>query len=111
MMEGNCHESKRPDHMARYWTTNRRHNADQRGLTDDQYNMALALCEVCPSQWECIRFSMRNQDGKFNIWAVSPESRKILRRRRDWETLIVAAEVEGRSVAAVVRDIESDTAD
>jgi hypothetical protein len=53
---------------------------------------------------------MRNQDGKFNIWAVSPEGRKILRRRRDWERLIAEAEAAERSVAAVVKDIESGTA-
>lgn len=96
--------------MARYWTTNRRHNADKAGLTEDQYNMALALCEVCPSQWECIRFSMRNQDGKFNIWAVSPEDRKVLRRERNWSDLVDRAEDGGHSVASIVRDIKSRTA-
>lgn len=111
MMDGNCHESKRPDHMALFWISNRRSNADPRGITSDQYEMALALCEICPAQWECIRFSLRNQDGKFNIWAVSPEGRKVLKSRRDRFALIDQAEAQGHSVASVVREIRAGTAD
>lgn len=104
--EGNCHIARRPSHMGLYWLMNRRNNADPTGITDDQHEMALALCEMCPVQWRCVSFAIEQRD-KFHIWAVDPEDRKELRREPDWRELLVVAEAERRSVAAVVREVRS----
>ena len=105
-LEGNCHESRRPTNMQRYWLMNRRNNADPTGITDDQHEMALALCEMCPVQRQCVSFAITQKD-KFHIWAVDPDDRKVLRRERDWPELLAIAAAEGRSVAAVVREIKA----
>jgi hypothetical protein len=104
--DGNCHEDRRPKNMQRYWLMNRRNNADPRGITDEQYELACAMCEICPVQWQCVSFAITQRD-KFHIWAVDGDDRKVLRREPDWRDLLAVAEAERRSVAAVVREVRS----
>lgn len=104
--DGNCHESRRPKNMQRYWLMNRRNNADPTGISDEQYALACAMCEICPVQWQCVSFAIVQKD-KFHIWAVDIEDRKVLKRERDWRELLAVAEAERRSVAAVVRDVRA----
>lgn len=104
--DGNCHEDRRPKTMQRYWLMNKRNNADPRGITDEQHEMALALCEMCPVQWQCVSFAIVQND-KFHIWAVDGADRKLLRRQGDWRGLLAIAEAERRSVASLIREIRA----
>lgn len=109
MLEGNCREDRRPSHMLRYWLMNRKNNADPSGITEAQYQMALALCEMCPVQWRCVSFAINNRD-KYHIWAVDTDDRKVLRHEPLWEFLIQEAEENGHSVRSVVVELRAQAA-
>ena len=109
MLEGNCREDRRPSRMLAYWLMNRRNNADPSGITEAQYEMALALCEMCQVQWRCVSFAIRNRD-KFHIWAVDVDDRKVLKREPLWEFLIQEAEENGHSVRSVVLELRAQAA-
>jgi len=99
--EGNCRAEKRGQAQQHYWCGQKAHNREPGGVTKKQREMALALCEMCPVQWECVTFAILMGDP-FCAWAVELEDRILLSKTADWQERVFAAKAAGHSVRAVV---------
>lgn len=104
--EGNCTAPNRGQAQQHYWCGVKANNAQKGGVTKAQYAMALALCEICPVQWECVRYAILMNDP-FCAWAVDLEDRVLLSQLDDWQERIAMAKAAGRSVASVVLEIRT----
>jgi len=83
-----------------YWTT-----GDTSPLGLRKRDMAEMECQICPVQWDCVRYAIDTGD-KWNLCAVPPDRRWILRQRPDWRDLVEMGEEAGVSVRDLIDRIE-----
>jgi hypothetical protein len=93
---GNCWGRSEKERGA--WTKDK----GDEGFDYHQEQMALRSCEMCPVQWDCVTFALR-EEQMGSIFALKWWDRKKLRKEPDALALIEQARLEGRAVRSVLR--------
>jgi hypothetical protein len=68
--------------------------------------LALAECQLCPVQWECVSFAIRTLDD-WNVCAVEIEDRRLLAATPDWQELLDMAQEARKSVTQLIGYLRS----
>lgn len=100
----------------RWWTVNR---SDRVSVPDGDKTvtvsptamrrMALLLCQVCPVQWDCVRFAI-DVDADYT-WAATDADREWLRTHvPEWREHVSRAEANGQPVQQMIADLKEQAA-
>lgn len=99
MEDGRC---RRPGVDTSHWVR----GIDKTKLSKQLRSLALAECELCPVQWECVSFAIRTLDD-WNVCAVEVDDRRLLAARPDWQGLVDMAEESRMTVTNLVVHLRS----
>jgi len=88
---------------AEYWTT-----SDTSPLGQRKRDMAELECQICPVQWDCVQYAIDTGD-KWNLCAVPPDRRALLRQQSNWRDRVEMAEEAGVSVRDLIDRLAGPT--